>query len=48
MAFLDQFQIDTIKGKIIDDLSNLGKTYKSKKGDYQQISVDHSHVWKLH
>ncbi|TDE42224.1 DGQHR domain-containing protein [Flavobacterium rhamnosiphilum] len=44
MAFLDQFQIDTIKGKIIDDLSNLGKTYKSKKGDYQQISVDHSRV----
>lgn len=44
MAFLDQFQIDTIKGKIIDDLSNLGKTYKSKKGDYQRISVDHSRV----
>lgn len=44
MAFLDQFQIDTIKGKIIDDLSNLGKTYKSKKGDYQQISIDHSRV----
>lgn len=44
MAFLDQFQIDKIKGKIIDDLSNLGKTYKSKKGDYQQISVDHSRV----
>ncbi|MBG6060471.1 DNA sulfur modification protein DndB [Flavobacterium sp. CG_9.1] len=44
MAFLDQFQIDTIKGKIIDDLSNLGKTYKSKKGNYQQISVDHSRV----
>lgn len=44
MAFLDQFQIDTIKGKIIDDLSNLGKTYKSKKGNYQLISVDHSRV----
>lgn len=44
MAFLDQFQIDTVKGKIIDDLSNLGKTYKAKKGEYQQISVDHSRV----
>lgn len=44
MAFLDQFQIDTIKGKIIDDLSNLGKIYKSKKGEYQLISVDHSHL----
>jgi DNA sulfur modification protein DndB len=44
MAFLDQFQIDKIKGKIIDDLSNLGKTYKSKKGEYHQISVDHSRV----
>jgi len=44
MAFLDQFQIDSIKGKIIDDLSNLGKTYKAKKGEYQQISVDHSRV----
>jgi DNA sulfur modification protein DndB len=44
MAFLDQFQIDIIKGKIIDDLSNLEKTYKSKKGNYQQLSVDHSLV----
>lgn len=44
MAFLEQFQIDAIKGKIIDDLSNLGKTYKSKKGEYQLISVDHSRV----
>lgn len=44
MAFLEQFQIDKIKGKIIDDLSNLGKTYKAKKGTYQQISVDHSLV----
>jgi DNA sulfur modification protein DndB len=44
MAFLEQFQIDSIKGKIIDDLSNLGKTYKAKKGDYQQISVEHSRV----
>lgn len=44
MAFLDQYQIDTIKGKIIEDLSNLGKTYKSKKGEHQQISVDHSRV----
>jgi DNA sulfur modification protein DndB len=44
MAFLNQFQIDSIKDKIIVDLSSLGKIYKSKKGDYQQISVDHSRV----
>lgn len=44
MAFLDQFQIDKVKGKVIEDLSNLGKTYKAKKGSYQQISIDHSRV----
>lgn len=44
MAFLDQFQIDNIKGKIIDDLSQLGKVYRAKKSNFQEISVDHSLV----
>ena len=44
MAFLDQFQVDNIKGKIIDDLSQLGKVYRAKKSNYQEISVDHSLV----
>jgi len=44
MAFLEQNQIDKIKGKITDDLSNLGKIYKAKKGNYQYISIDHSLV----
>lgn len=42
MAFLDQIQIDTIKENIVEDLSILGKTYKSKRSNYQLISVDHS------
>lgn len=44
MAFLDQFQIDKIKDKVIDDLSSLGKIYKAKKGNYEEISVEHSLV----
>lgn len=44
MAFLDQFQVDKTKGKIIDDLSLLGKVYRAKKSNYQEISVDHSLV----
>lgn len=44
MAFLNQFQIDEIKGKLLSDKSQLGKLYKAKKGEYQFLNVDHSLV----
>ncbi len=44
MAFLDQFKINEIKKNTVDDLSQLGKIYRSKKNEYQLLSVDHSLV----
>lgn len=44
MAFLNQFQIDEIKGKLLSDKSQLGKLYKAKKGRYQYLNVDHTLV----
>lgn len=44
MTFISQYQVDTLKGKIISDPSLLGKIYKSKKNKYIIINVDHSLV----
>jgi DNA sulfur modification protein DndB len=44
MAYLSQFQIDEIKGKLLSDKSQLGKLYNAKKSEYQFLSVDHSLV----
>ncbi len=44
MAFLKDYQVQEIKGKLVDDKSTLGKLYKAKKNEYQIKSVDHSLV----
>lgn len=44
MAFLSQFQIDDIKGKLVTDVSLLGKLYKARKSKYLMINVDHNMV----
>ena len=44
MAFLTNLQIKEIKDQILDDVSLLGKVYKSKKNKYLINSVDHSLV----
>lgn len=44
MAFIEQIEIDKIKGKLTSDLSSLGKLYKAKKSKYQTQSIDHSLV----
>lgn len=55
MAFLKDFQVEEIKGKLVDDPSTLGKLYKAKKSEYQHMSVDHSLLddyvkqgWEIH
>lgn len=44
MAFLKDYQVQEIKGKLLNDKSILGKLYKAKRSEYQVISVDHSLV----
>jgi len=44
MAFLSDYQVQQIKQKTIDDLSTLGKIYKSKNSEYQTLSIEHSLV----
>lgn len=44
MAFLTEYQVKEIKGKLLEDKSTLGKLYKAKKNSYQIMSVDHSLV----
>lgn len=44
MAFLNQFQIDEIKGKLLSDKSQLGKLFNARKSEYQFLNVDHSLV----
>lgn len=44
MSFLDQIEIDELKGKLTSDLSTLGKIYKAKKDELIFKSVDHSLV----
>ena len=33
MAFLEQFQVDNVKEKLVSDPIRLGKLYKAKKSD---------------
>lgn len=47
MSFLSQFEIDKIKGKLVTDLSILGKLYKSKKSRYIIKNVDHNLVGQM-
>lgn len=47
MSFLKQIEIDQIKGKLVTDLSILGKIYKSKKSNYIVKNVDHSLVEEM-
>ncbi len=42
MSFIPETEISTLKGKLTNDLSTLGKLYKSKKKDYMSLSVEHS------
>lgn len=44
MAYLEQFEIEELKGKLTKDLSYLGKLYKIKKTKYLTRSVEHSLV----
>jgi len=47
MSFLKPIEIDQIKGKLVQDLSMLGKIYKSKKSKYSFKNVDHSLADKM-
>ncbi|MEQ8924596.1 MAG: DGQHR domain-containing protein [Fulvivirga sp.] len=44
MSLLKQIEIDQIKGKLTDDVSQLGKLYKAKKNEFIFLSVEHSLV----
>jgi len=44
MSLLKQIDIDHVKSKLTDDLSQLGKIYKSKKNANLILSVDHNLV----
>lgn len=42
MAHIDNLKIVDIKKKMTNDLSYLGKIYKSKKNEYQTLSIEHN------
>ena len=44
MSLLKQIDIDQVKSKLTDDLSQLGKIYKAKKNPNLTLSVDHNLV----
>lgn len=44
MSLLKQIDIDHVKSKLTDDMSQLGKIYKSKKNINMTLSVDHNLV----
>jgi len=44
MSSLKQIEIDQIKEKVTDDISQLGKIYKIRKSGFFYLSVDHSLV----
>lgn len=44
MSYIDQTKIIEIEKQITNDASFLGKLYKSKKNNFQIISVDHNLV----
>lgn len=47
MAFIDPAEVAQLQERLTDDLSQLGKLYKSKKNKYQQRSVEHNLVEDL-
>ncbi|WP_116789905.1 DGQHR domain-containing protein [Flavobacterium psychrotrophum] len=46
MAFLSDTEVNRIKSEITQDTSSLGKIYKSKKSQFENIAVNHSDVVK--
>lgn len=44
MSLLKQIDIDQVKSKLMDDLSQLEKIYKAKKNSNLTLSVDHNLV----
>ncbi len=44
MGFLKQIQVDEIQGKLVDDISILGKLYKARKNMYLTKNVEHTLV----
>ncbi|HID82375.1 MAG TPA: DGQHR domain-containing protein [Chromatiales bacterium] len=44
MTFIDAIEADELKNKVTDDLSQLGRLYRSKKNAYQVKSVEHNLV----
>lgn len=44
MAFIDQFEIESLKEKMTNDASRLGKIYKAKKNSHYFQNVDHNLV----
>ncbi|WP_312314413.1 DGQHR domain-containing protein [Empedobacter brevis] len=44
MAYINQIKVIEVEKQITNDASFLGKLYKSKKSEYQTISIDHSLV----
>ena len=47
MSFIEQIEIDTLKGKLLKEVTTLGKIYKAKKNKFQTRSVVHSLVEDL-
>ena len=47
MSFIEQIEIDTLKGKLSNEVTTLGKIYKAKKNKFQTRSVVHSLVEDL-
>ena len=47
MAFLSDDQISTLREKISDDKIRLGRIYRSKKNDFNLLSVEHNEVEEL-
>lgn len=44
MAFLTEYQVKELRGKLLEEKSSLGKLFNAKNNAYQTISVDHSLV----
>lgn len=47
MSFIDPVETDELRRNLTDDVSQLGKLYKSKKSDFYIKSVDHNMVESL-
>lgn len=47
MSFIDPMEADQLRAKLTNDLSQLGKLYKSKKSKYHTKSVEHNLVEQM-